>query len=312
MKSLNNINHLKISFMSLFLVFSTACVITPDGSMPPPGVEVIPPSIAIANDAFVSVRVGPGFYASDAYLLAYDHCLNRGLYAYEVSPWAPTANIIRTLGYDCRPNFIAPPIIRRVHRRNRWRHNFFQDYYRTHRPGLHYRTSSGGWWGRRNRDNQPPNRPVYNAPRRSRDGRALTPNSPWSRNPERNRYEPRRSSPRNSSPRGRSGSWWGGSNNNNTQPAVSPRPNVSTTPSKPRVGFWGKKDKEPKKSKYSSRRGEQETITERDRGQERERGSKKDYSSREQSKSRFSPISRRESASKSNGGSAKRPGWFGK
>ncbi len=311
MKNLVQRSSFRISFISLLLVFSSACVMTPDGIMPPVGVDVIPPSIAVGNDSFVSVRVGPGFYASDAYLLAYDHCLNRGLYAYEVSPWAASAGVVRTLGYDCRPNFIAPPFVRRVHRRNRWRYDYFQDYYRTHTPGRHYRTSGGGWWGGRNNRNsnnyRPPNRPDYSTPRRSRDGRALTPNSPWTNNPNKNRYQPRnRGGNRNNAPaRSR---WWGGRNNRNgsDRPStVAPAPRTSSTP-KSRGGFWGNKNESKNKSKNKYKKNNDSKYSSEDK-----KTFNRDYSSRTERKGRFSPSTRRDSSSATKG-SAKKSGWFGR
>lgn len=229
----------KISLFSLFLIYSTGCVVGTRGVYDAGvgvGVDVMPPQIIHSTDSFVNVRVGPGFFASDAHLLAYDYCLNRGLYAYEFSPWAHSAGFVRDLRFDCRPNFLAPPIVYNLDRRNRFRYNYFQDYFRTHRPGYHYTRPSRGWWGRSNTPT--PRQPVITnpTPRYSRDGRATTPASPWSYNPNKNnnRYQPRNNSPVQTAPS--KPGWWGrGGSNATTQPRVTTP--ASTNSSKP--GWFG-------------------------------------------------------------------------
>lgn len=234
---------IKISLLSLFLIYSTGCVVGTRGVYDAGvgvGVDVLPPQIITSTDSFVSVRVGPGFYASDAYLLAYDYCLNRGLYAYEFSPWAHTAGFVRDLRYDCRPSYIAPPIVYNLDRRNRFRYNYFQDYFRTHRPGYHYTRPSKGWWGRSS--TPAPRQPVITnpTPRYSRDGRETTPASPWSYNPNKNnnRYQPRDTTPVQTTPS--KPGWWGRGSNNTAQPHVTTP--ASSNPSKP-GWFGGSKDR---------------------------------------------------------------------
>lgn len=289
MKNLKQVKIMKASLLSLFLVLSTGCVVSSRGVHGDIGVDVLPPQIVTSDNSFVSVRVGPGFYASDAYLLAYDYCLNRGLYAYEFSPWAHSASVVRDLRYDCRPSYIAPPMVYHVDRSNRFRYNYFRNYYRNHRPGYHYTRPSSGWWGRNNNNNSTPSRgwwgrnnnnnnsnvpreavPTNPSPRFTRDGRATTPSSPWSHNPDKNRYQPRNNSgPASSSPS--KPGWWGRNNSNNSQPSApntspskpgwfggngnSSRPSVSApTPlpkvedSKPRSGFWGGSNRPSKSS----------------------------------------------------------------
>ncbi len=257
MKNLGLTHIIKFSLISLFLGSGLGCVVTPNGEIISGvdvgvGVDVLPPQIITSDNSFVSVRVGPGFYASDAYLLAYDYCLNRGMYAYEFSPWAHSSGVIRDLRYDCRPNYIAPPVVFNVDRRNRFRYNYFQDYYRSHRPGYHYTRPSSGWWGRNNRNNfdsPPPRQPIVTTPqpRYSRDGRLTTQDSPWSYNPNKNdnRYQPR-NTPVANPPPSKPG-WWGRSGSNsrpsysspsNSQPST-PAPSVSPQPSRNGGGFWG-------------------------------------------------------------------------
>lgn len=263
-------------FVVLSLNFTAACVVTPDGTFATVdagiGVDMdLTPQILDANNSFVTVRVGPRFYASDAYLLAYDHCLSLGMYAYEVSPWAHSASIVRDLRYNCRPSYIAPPLVYHIDRGNRYRYDYFNNYYfRHHRPNYHYRPPSTGWWGRNHYNPSYPKPPqVYQGPGYTHDGRVTTPSSPRSYNPNKDRYVPRNNvyTPPVTTPSSNpKPGWWGQSGSNlNSNPSKydspkstqhprynstneSPRsypskpmvesPSINTAPSKP--SFWGK------------------------------------------------------------------------
>lgn len=303
----------KSTVVGALLFLNVACVMTPDGDIGVVGgvgVDVVP-QIVTSSNSFVSVRLGPSFYASDAYLLAYDYCLNRGLYAYEFSPWAHSSSIVRELRYDCRPTYIAPPIVYNVHRRNHYRYNYFQDYYRNHRPGYHYRTEPRGWFGK-NRDYSSPSRPphVHQSPGYSRDGRAVTPQSPWSYNPNKNdRYQPR--SHYNPPPSNSDRPGWFGKNNQTQSAEYIGRP--VDTPSKPPRssggGFWGK-NKKSETPRYESKPSSNFGADDR-----KDRNYSRDYSS-DSKPNRFTPNTSGSSSSKpsSPGSSSEgsKPGWFGK
>ncbi len=238
---------LQIFVIVLSLNFTAACVVTPDGTFIDGGAGVdvdFTPQILDANNSFVTVRVGPRFYASDAYLLAYDHCLGLGMYAYEVNPWPHSASVIRDLRYDCRPNFIAPPMVYHIDRSNRYRYDYFNNYYfRTHRPNHHFRPPSTGWWGRNHYNpshpHNYPNRPqVHQGPGYTHDGRATTPSSPRSYNPGKDRYVPRSkydspnyTPPVSDAPVNNKPGWWGQGSGSNVNSASSkyesPRGNSS-------------------------------------------------------------------------------------
>lgn len=273
---------------------NAACVVTSEGVIDAE-VGVASPYIVDSGSSSLTVRIGPRFYASDAYLVAYDYCLGRGMYAYEVTPWAHSATYIRDLRYDCRPTYIAPPLVYHVDRSNRYRYDYFRNYYRNHRPGYHYRTepSRNSWWGK-GAPTHPPT--VTHPPRHSRDGRATTPPSPWSYNPNKNnRYQPRVTTPPKSTPVTRPGGWWGrgSSTSSSTKPPKYETPTVPSSPSKPKSGFWGSVDKKststPSVRSYSS-----ETSN---------RGS-----------NRFTPRSVETGTSRGGnaGGGGSKPGWFGK
>jgi hypothetical protein len=259
MKASNWKKTIKFSLLPLVLFFNVACVITPNGDVGVVGgVGVdLTPQIIYSDSSYVTVRVGPSFYASDAYLLAYNYCLGRGLYPYAYSSWAHSASSIRDLRYDCRSNYIAPPTVYNIDRRNRYRYDYFNNYYyKNHRPGYHYQAPTSGWWGKNNNRYVPPTHPpqVNPSPGYSRDGRAVTPQSPWSYNngKNNNRYQPRsghhQSSPNNPSPSYSTPSnpvptkntWWGKSSKTPSHSAVAPTPKLEPESPKSKGGsFWG-------------------------------------------------------------------------
>lgn len=264
----------KALVLSLSLSLTAACVVTPnsgfgvvdgsfDGTVGVGADMDFTPQILTADNSFVTVRIGPRFFASDAYLLAYNHCLNRGLYAYEVSPWSHSASIVRDLRYDCRPSYIAPPMVYHIDRSNRFRYDYFNNYYfRHHRPNHHFRPPSTGWWGRNHYNpslptpdyRQPPQ--IYQGPGYTRDGRATTPSSPRTYNPGKDRYSPRNgydpniySPPVSNTPVNSKPSWWGRGNNNQT-PNTPPPSKYESPRHLPRTKYESRSE-----SKYDSKYG---------------------------------------------------------